>query len=130
MATLGGANYLLIGDLALFHDMNGLMMLRRYQLPLTIVVINNNGGGIFSFLPQAAATDYFEDLFGTPQALDLAQVAALYQRSYQKVTTLVEFEQALQMQVQFIEVISQRADNLQLHRRLVSCLKQELSGDD
>ena len=42
-------NVLLIGDLALYHDMNGLFLAKRYQLPLTIVLLNNNGGGIFSF---------------------------------------------------------------------------------
>ncbi|MFD1318322.1 2-succinyl-5-enolpyruvyl-6-hydroxy-3-cyclohexene-1-carboxylic-acid synthase [Loigolactobacillus zhaoyuanensis] len=130
MATLGGANYLLIGDLALFHDMNGLMMVRRYQLPLTVVVINNNGGGIFSFLPQASAADYFEDLFGTPQALDLAKVAALYERSYQKVTTITEFEQALAADAQLIEVVSQRTTNLQLHRQLIRTVQESLANHD
>ncbi len=129
MATAGGANYLLIGDLALFHDMNGLMMLRRYQLNLTIIVINNNGGGIFSFLPQATATDYFEDLFGTPQELDLAQVAKLYARTYQKVTTITALEQALTNQVQFIEVETQRGENVQLHRQLISDLQALLAHD-
>uniref|UniRef100_UPI0034E9586B thiamine pyrophosphate-dependent enzyme n=2 Tax=Enterococcus TaxID=1350 RepID=UPI0034E9586B len=44
--------YLLIGDLAFFHDMNGLQLLKQYQLPVTIILLNNNGGGIFSFLSQ------------------------------------------------------------------------------
>lgn len=44
--------FVLIGDLALFHDMNALELIRRYHLPVTLVVLNNNGGGIFSFLPQ------------------------------------------------------------------------------
>lgn len=74
---------LLIGDLALFHDMNGLAMLRRYQLPVTIVLLNNNGGGIFNFLAQRhlPAAD-FTALFQTPQDLDFARVAALYDFTY------------------------------------------------
>jgi len=61
----------LIGDLALFHDMNALELIRRYHLPVTLVVLNNNGGGIFSFLPQyqLPETD-FEPLFGTPLDLE------------------------------------------------------------
>lgn len=129
MATSPGQHYLLIGDLALFHDMNGLMIVRRYQLPLKIIVINNNGGGIFSFLPQAQAKAHFELLFGTPQNLDLKQVAALYQLSYQRVKTLAEFKQALADQVQFIEVLSNRRTNVEQHQALLRRLRSALQDD-
>lgn len=69
----GGPTALLIGDLAFLHDANGLLGLAGRALDLTIVVVDNQGGGIFSFLPQAGALpgDRFELLFGTPQDVDL-----------------------------------------------------------
>ncbi|HLY26305.1 MAG TPA: 2-succinyl-5-enolpyruvyl-6-hydroxy-3-cyclohexene-1-carboxylic-acid synthase, partial [Aggregatilineales bacterium] len=69
---------LVIGDLALYHDMNGLMAAKLHKLNATIVLINNDGGGIFSFLPQAAYPDHFEELYGTPHGLDFRHVAELY----------------------------------------------------
>jgi 2-succinyl-5-enolpyruvyl-6-hydroxy-3-cyclohexene-1-carboxylate synthase len=69
---------LLLGDLSLYHDMNGLWAVRRHGLSPVIVVLDNDGGGIFEFLPQAEHTDVFEELFATPLGLRLADVARLY----------------------------------------------------
>ncbi len=68
---------LVIGDISLYHDMNGLLAAKRHGLSATIVVISNDGGGIFSFLPQAERGDGFEELFGTPHGLDFKYTAAL-----------------------------------------------------
>jgi 2-succinyl-5-enolpyruvyl-6-hydroxy-3-cyclohexene-1-carboxylate synthase len=68
----------LLGDLSLYHDMNGLWAARRHGLRATIVVLDNDGGGIFSFLPQAEHPDVFEELFGTPLGLRMEDVARLY----------------------------------------------------
>lgn len=73
---------LLLGDLSLYHDMNGLWALRRHGLRATVVVLDNNGGGIFEFLPQAAHRDVFEEVFATPLGLRLEDVARLYGLSY------------------------------------------------
>ena len=88
--------YLLVGDLTLFHDMNGLQLLKAYQLPVTILLLNNNAGGIFSFLSQRSLTaGDFDPLFATPLDLDFAQVAKTYELAYQKVESEADFEQAI-----------------------------------
>lgn len=88
--------YLLVGDLTLFHDMNGLQLLKSYQLPVTIILLNNNAGGIFSFLSQRSLTaDDFDPLFATPLDLDFSQVAKTYELAYQKVESEADFEQAM-----------------------------------
>jgi 2-succinyl-5-enolpyruvyl-6-hydroxy-3-cyclohexene-1-carboxylate synthase len=75
-----GPTALLIGDVALLHDTNGLLGAARRGIDLTIVVVDNDGGGIFSFLPQAEALDpaRFETLFGTPHGVDLAGLVAAH----------------------------------------------------
>ena len=68
------ATALLIGDVAFLYDSNGLLGAARREVDLTVVVVDNDGGGIFSFLPQASAlpTERFETLYGTPHGVDLA----------------------------------------------------------
>jgi 2-succinyl-5-enolpyruvyl-6-hydroxy-3-cyclohexene-1-carboxylate synthase len=76
----GGPTALLIGDLALLHDANGLLGLADRQVDLAIVVVDNRGGGIFSFLPQARAlpSERFERLFATPHDIDLSSLVAVH----------------------------------------------------
>lgn len=77
VALAGRPTALLIGDVAFLHDTNGLLGLDRREANLCIVVVDNDGGGIFSFLPQSEALDHesFESLFGTPHGVDLAMLA-------------------------------------------------------
>ncbi len=77
-AAHGGPTVCLIGDLSFFHDSNGLLAVRRFGLSLVFVVVDNDGGGIFSFLPQAEHGEAFEELFGTPHGLDLRLLAQLH----------------------------------------------------
>ena len=79
---------LLTGDLSLLHDTNGFLLREKFQGHLTIILINNNGGGIFEMLAIAEETtcqDLFEDYFATPQNIDFSQVALAYGIEYQKI---------------------------------------------
>ena len=94
-ALTGSATFVLLGDLAFVHDSNALTALAPRKVDLRIVVVDNDGGGIFSFLPQAAALseDRFEQLFGTPLGVDIVALATSYgleARTVQAVDELVE----------------------------------------
>jgi 2-succinyl-5-enolpyruvyl-6-hydroxy-3-cyclohexene-1-carboxylate synthase len=73
---------LLIGDVALAHDLGGLLAAKRLGVPLTIVLVDNAGGGIFEFLPVAGATDAFEEHVATPTGLDAERIAQLFELDY------------------------------------------------
>ncbi|PFG04972.1 2-succinyl-5-enolpyruvyl-6-hydroxy-3-cyclohexene-1-carboxylic-acid synthase [Bacillus sp. es.034] len=132
MSTVSQPMYLLIGDLAFFHDLNGLLTARKYQLNMTIVVMNNNGGGIFSYLPQAGDQTHFEDLFGTPMDLEFAHAAKLYEAHYFHVGTQEEFIPALQEAeqskgIKIIEVVTNREENVANHRKLWNFVSREMT---
>jgi 2-succinyl-5-enolpyruvyl-6-hydroxy-3-cyclohexene-1-carboxylate synthase len=86
---------LLLGDLSLYHDMNGLWALQRHGIRAALIVCDNNGGGVFNFLPQAEHQDVFEEIFATPLGLDLSQVARLYGLVYSPVTDRSGLEPAI-----------------------------------
>jgi 2-succinyl-5-enolpyruvyl-6-hydroxy-3-cyclohexene-1-carboxylate synthase len=120
---------LLIGDVALAHDIGGLLAARRLDLPLTIVLLNNDGGGIFHFLPVAGEKDAFEEHVATPHGLDFARAAALYGCAYERPTTATELRKALESAtgVTIIEVRTDREENLALHRRIAAAALPEVS---
>ena len=86
---------LLLGDLSLYHDMNGLWAVRRHGLRAVIIVLDNDGGGIFNFLPQAEHPDVFEELFGTPLGVRMADVARLYGLEFCEVEAAADLPGAL-----------------------------------
>ena len=112
---------LVIGDLALYHDMNGLLAAKLYRIDATIVVINNDGGGIFSFLPQAQHPSHFEMLFGTPHGLEFEPVAELYGAHYEQVRDSASLRRAVATSIargglNIVEMRTERARNVELHR--------------
>lgn len=92
----GDAGVLLTGDLALLHDTNGFLIHRKFQGHLTIVVINNNGGGIFEMLPIANFASEFEEYFATPQSVNLAQLCTAYNVEHRLIENWQELEELLQ----------------------------------
>jgi 2-succinyl-5-enolpyruvyl-6-hydroxy-3-cyclohexene-1-carboxylate synthase len=136
VAATGTPAVLLTGDVALVHDIGGLLAARRLELSLTIMLLNNDGGGIFHFLPIASQTDAFEEHVATPHGLDFAKAAALYGCGYERPETLAALRTVVERSLAstgttIIEVRTDRKQNLALHRRVAeaacSALRQPLS---
>ena len=90
-ASAGGPVVVVTGDLGFYHDMNGLLAAKRYAIPVLIVVLNNDGGGIFSRLPQRRLSDVFDEYFTTPHGLDFATAARLYDCAFARATCWNDF---------------------------------------
>jgi 2-succinyl-5-enolpyruvyl-6-hydroxy-3-cyclohexene-1-carboxylate synthase len=119
---LGGPVTLLVGDLALLHDLNSLAMLRH--VPVVVVVLNNDGGGIFSFLPVAKHKEFFEPYFGTPQGVGFGPAAEMFGLQYERPGTMEEFVESYRKACNrgsstLIEVRTDREENVRLHGELL-----------
>ena len=120
LSTNGKPTVMLTGDLSFFHDMNGLAIGKTHGMNLTIVLHNNDGGGIFQYLPQKGPDD-FAYLFNTPQGIDYSGLATMYGLDYVKVTTNAELEQAMQHYIgtegiHLIEVPTSKEISRELHK--------------
>jgi 2-succinyl-5-enolpyruvyl-6-hydroxy-3-cyclohexene-1-carboxylate synthase len=115
----GRGVFLLTGELALLHDLSGLLAARRHAAELTILCVNNGGGGIFDFLPVAehADSDLYEEHIATPSGIDLARVAALADLPHAVAQTPAEVRTAV-AGPGLIEVRTDRARNVELHRQV------------
>jgi 2-succinyl-5-enolpyruvyl-6-hydroxy-3-cyclohexene-1-carboxylate synthase len=114
---------LLIGDVALLHDVGGLLAARRLNLNLTIVLLNNDGGGIFHFLPVAGEGEAFEEHVATPHGIDFSHAAQMYGCAYEHPADLEALRAAVERSTAdggttIIEVTTDREENLALHRRI------------
>ena len=119
----------ILGDLALYHDMNGLLALR--DIKAVLVVFSNGGGAIFSYLPQSELPQ-FKRYWLTDTTLDMASVAQLYRLLFRKVETADDFEQAFSEALaaprsSLIEVVSDREDSVARHRAFWSHFKPPTS---
>ncbi|MBI2850450.1 MAG: 2-succinyl-5-enolpyruvyl-6-hydroxy-3-cyclohexene-1-carboxylic-acid synthase [Chloroflexi bacterium] len=127
-----GRMVLVLGDISFYHDMNGLLAAKAFGLNATIIVINNNGGGIFSFLPQSAYEDVFEPYFGTPHGLTFRAAAELYGLDYCLAGNWSTFSEAVKGSLArkgttIIEVPGDRKLNAQLHRQVRDAVAARLS---
>jgi 2-succinyl-5-enolpyruvyl-6-hydroxy-3-cyclohexene-1-carboxylate synthase len=118
-AGSGSRTWAVLGDLALFHDLGGLAAAREVP-QLRLIVVDNAGGGIFHFLPQAESMDgpEFEALLGTPSGLDPAAAGELFGLSCESPETPAELDEALAGDARLIVVRTDRPRNLELHREL------------
>ena len=121
LATNGLPTYLVTGDLSFFHDVNGLAVAKTHDLNLTIILHNNDGGGIFEYLPQKG-TKHFDYLFSTSQGLDYSGAAKLYGCGYTKITSPDELSAVLanvssETGVHIIEIPTNREYSRQLHKK-------------
>jgi 2-succinyl-5-enolpyruvyl-6-hydroxy-3-cyclohexene-1-carboxylate synthase len=126
-----GPVVLLIGDVALAHDLGGLLAARRTDISITIVVVNNDGGGIFNFLPVAGERDAFEEHIATPHGLDFARTAALFGCAYEQIDSLRRLRGSLDRALgadttTLLEVRTERDSNRTLHERVELAVRHEL----
>jgi len=129
-AATGRPAWIVTGDLGLYHDMNGLAALRSAGTPVRIVVLNNDGGGIFEFLPQADQVERneFEAILGTPLGIDPAKVAAVYGIPHMLVTDLADLGQAAEAGTAIVEIPVDRGRNVDVHRRITERAVEALSA--
>ncbi len=123
----------LIGDVALAHDIGGLLAATRLGLSLTVVLLDNGGGGIFDFLPVAGERDVFEEHVATPTGLDFARAAALYGLAHARARSVEELGAALERALAgpgsaIVEVRTDRAENVRLHTRAWAAVGQALAA--
>ncbi len=121
VAVNGRPTYLVTGDLSLFHDLNGLAVAKTHNLNLTIILHNNDGGGIFEYLPQKG-TKHFDYLFSTSQGLDYSGAAKLYGCGYTKISSPNELSSVLanvsqETGVHIIEIPTNREYSRELHKK-------------
>ena len=121
---------LLIGDLSAMHDLNSFKLLAESPEPVLVVLLNNHGGGIFSFLPVVRQTDIFETFFGTPHSNDFLSVAEMFGLNYFRPDSISGFVKDYQQAVRenksaVIEIFTEREKNPQqleaLAQKLMKC---------
>jgi 2-succinyl-5-enolpyruvyl-6-hydroxy-3-cyclohexene-1-carboxylate synthase len=128
-AATGRPTTIVTGDLGLLHDVGGLAALRDVETPVRVLVIDNGGGGIFHFLPQAKALEggEFEALLGTPREVEAERAAALFRLPYRAVDALDELPDALAAGTGLIEVVVDRQANVEAHRLLTAAVSAALA---
>lgn len=122
-AAARGPVVLLIGDVALAHDIGGLLAASRLGLRVVIVLIDNDGGGIFEFLPASGEGSAYVDHIATPHGLDFSHAAALYGLGWERAADVASFRSALDRALAadrstIICVRTDRGANVELHRRV------------
>jgi len=133
VGTIYQPMYLILGDLTFFHDLNGLVAAKLQQVNITILLINNNGGGIFSFLPQASHPKHFELLFGTPLDLDFRKAVEMYGGQFTSISNWEQFSQVLLQDrnkegLRVIEIVTNREENAEEHRKLWKFVSREIDS--
>lgn len=124
--------YLVLGDLTFFHDLNGLIAAKLYEIDIHIILINNNGGGIFSFLPQSEHPKNFELLFGTPLNIEFEHAVRMFNGSFMKMADWDHFSEMMNKSseakgINVYEIMTNRDRNTAEHREFWRSVSQEIS---
>jgi 2-succinyl-5-enolpyruvyl-6-hydroxy-3-cyclohexene-1-carboxylate synthase len=129
-AASGRPTTIVTGDLGLLHDVGGLAAIGEAEAPVRVLAIDNDGGGIFHFLPQEKILDgeEFEALFGTPREFEAERAAELFRLPYRAVDDLAELPEALAAGTGLIEVVVDRQANVEEHRRLTQSVSKALAA--
>ena len=130
IAAMGKSAAVLIGDLAFVHDSNALVGLVANGVDLRVVVVDNDGGGIFSFLAQASTLEHdrFEQLFGTPLGTDVAALAAAHGVDVRTVATVDELIDQLAKAGPWVARIESTRDrNVEVHADLHAAVAEAVN---
>jgi 2-succinyl-5-enolpyruvyl-6-hydroxy-3-cyclohexene-1-carboxylate synthase len=132
-AASGETSIALLGDVSMFHDLNALGTAAQLDLPVTFFVVNNDGGGIFHFLPQAQPElldpDVFETYLGTPHGTDFVSVATALGVTAERIETTEDLTAALQAEAsgpRLFELSTDRSANVAAHRSITAAVKTAL----
>lgn len=134
MALTGVPTTALIGDIAALHDVTALAEIARLGAPLRVIVINNDGGGIFSFLPQRRSDivpgDIYEKHWGTPHGLSLTDVARSFRLDARRIATQDELEKAVAAPIrpELLEVVTDRDTNVEIHEAISDAVREALES--
>jgi 2-succinyl-5-enolpyruvyl-6-hydroxy-3-cyclohexene-1-carboxylate synthase len=124
-AAAGERVVLLIGDVALAHDLGGLLAAKRHDLAITIVLLHNDGGGIFEFLPVSGEGEAYVEHVATPHGLDFSHAAKLYDCDHIVAGDLGALQAALDhrpSRTLIVEVRTDREHNRALHARIADAV--------
>ena len=133
-----GPVVLVVGDVSFLHDLNALVSARLHGLSATIVLVDNDGGGIFSFLPQATTDapevglpEHYEELFGTPHGIDVGPIVTALGGEYREVAP-ASIRAALAASigrpgVRVLAFRTDRARNVELHREAAAAVTEALA---
>jgi 2-succinyl-5-enolpyruvyl-6-hydroxy-3-cyclohexene-1-carboxylate synthase len=133
MAMAGVPTTALIGDVSALHDATALSEVARLGAPLRIIVVNNDGGGIFSFLPQrrsgVIADEMYEKHWGTPHGLSLVAVARSMGLEATNIDNMADLEEVAgsPIQPELIEVTTDRDENVEVHRAIIAAVREALA---
>ena len=134
MALSGVPTTALVGDVAALHDATALSEIGRLAAPLRIVVVNNNGGGIFSFLPQRRSRvvpdDVYEKHWGTPHDLSLTAIAQAMGLDAMRIDAMDDLIQTVSSPIrpELIEVVTDRSENVDVHRGISAAVREALAA--
>ena len=122
----------LLGDLTALHDLNSLALIKQIDSPFVLVILNNDGGGIFHHLPIARFEEYFESCFGTPHGLSFPGAATMFNLPYRRPSNLAEFSAALDQAVAasgptLIEITTDRYASRGVHEALHARLREAMN---